>query len=76
MTTAEFQRAFCRKRALPIVLDTDQFKRTLKDGVAKSVWIYYDGTKVYPAKTLGQLLSLRLTVEQELLTDLAGTAST
>lgn len=58
MTTAELQRAFCRKRALPIVLDPDQFKRTLKDGVAKGVWIYQDGTKVYQAKTEPPIIML------------------
>jgi len=41
MTTEELRRAFAQRLALKMLLDVNQLKRTIKDGAAKGIWIYY-----------------------------------
>lgn len=40
VTTAELQRAFAQKIGLPILLDVNQLKRTIRVGCEKGVWYY------------------------------------
>lgn len=42
MSAEDLRRAFARKIALPILLDTGQLKRTIKVGVQTGSWVYYD----------------------------------
>lgn len=42
MTTEGLRRAFARKVSLPIILDINQLKRTIENGVKQQVWVYYD----------------------------------
>ncbi len=42
MTTEELRKAFARRLGLPILLDLNQLKRTILNGVKSSVWVYYD----------------------------------
>lgn len=55
MTTEEFRRIFCQKRSLPIVMDQEQIKKTIKDGVEKGLWVCYDGKELYDAKKVSAL---------------------
>lgn len=43
LSTAEYARRFAINRQLPIVLTTDQHKRTIKAGAEDGTWVYYDG---------------------------------
>ncbi|SHE31050.1 Protein of unknown function [Desulforamulus putei DSM 12395] len=47
MTTEEFRQAFCQKRVLPILFDPEQVKETIKEGVQKGLWVYYNGQKAF-----------------------------
>lgn len=42
MSTEDLRRAFARKISLPLMLDINQLKRTIKNGVDQRVWLYYD----------------------------------
>lgn len=42
MSTEELRRAFARKVSLPILLDVNQLKRSIENGVRQQVWVYYD----------------------------------
>lgn len=42
VTTEDLQRAFAQRIGLPILLDPNQLKRTIKDGVKQGQWVYYD----------------------------------
>ena len=42
MTTEELRRAFARRLGLPILLDLNQLKKTVLNGVRGNVWVYYD----------------------------------
>lgn len=42
MTTEELRRTFARKIGLPILLDVNQLKKTIENGVKTGVWLYYD----------------------------------
>jgi len=41
MTTEDLRRAFAQRLGLKMLLDINQLKRTIKDGVAKGTWVYY-----------------------------------
>jgi len=41
MTTEDLKRAFAQRLGLRMLLDINQLKRSIKDGVTKGVWIYY-----------------------------------
>jgi hypothetical protein len=41
MTTEELRRAFAQRLGLRMLLDINQLKKTIKDGVTKSIWVYY-----------------------------------
>jgi len=41
MTTEELRRAFAQRLGLKMLLDINQLKKTIKDGVTKGTWIYY-----------------------------------
>ncbi len=42
MSTEELRQAFARRLGLPILLDLNQLKRTILNGVKSDVWVYYD----------------------------------
>lgn len=42
MTTEELRQAFARRLALPILLDLNQLKKTVANGIKAQVWVYYD----------------------------------
>lgn len=42
MSTEDLRRAFARRLGLPILLDLNQLKRTIRDGATQGVWIYYN----------------------------------
>ena len=41
LTTEELRRAFAQRLGLKMLLDINQLKKTIKDGVAKGIWVYY-----------------------------------
>ena len=41
MTTEDLRRAFAQRLGLKMLLDINQLKRTIKDGVTKGIWVYY-----------------------------------
>jgi hypothetical protein len=41
MSTEDLRRAFAQRLALKMLLNVEQLKRTIRDGVSKGVWIYY-----------------------------------
>jgi len=41
MTTEDLRRAFCQRLGLKMLLDINQLKKTIKEGVQRGVWIYY-----------------------------------
>jgi predicted AAA+ superfamily ATPase len=41
MTTEELRRAFAQRLGLRMLLDINQLKKTIKDGVTKGIWVYY-----------------------------------
>jgi len=42
MTTEDLRQAFARRLGLPILLDLNQLKKTILNGVKSGVWVYYD----------------------------------
>jgi hypothetical protein len=42
LTTEDMRHAFARRLGLPILLDINQLKKTLSNGIQNDVWIYYD----------------------------------
>lgn len=44
MTTEELRKAFARRLGLPILLDLNQLKKTILNGVRNELWVYYDAT--------------------------------
>lgn len=42
MPTDDLRRAFARRMALPILLDLNQLKKTIRNGISQGVWVYYD----------------------------------
>ena len=42
MTTEELRQAFAQRLGLPILLDLNQLKKTIRNGIQSGVWIYYD----------------------------------
>lgn len=42
MSTDDLRQAFARRLALPILLDLNQLKKTVLNGVKGQVWLYYD----------------------------------
>ena len=45
ITTEELRKAFARRLGLPILLDLNQLKRTVLNGVNNRQWIYYDAAE-------------------------------
>jgi hypothetical protein len=41
MTTDELRRAFAQRLGLKMLLDVNQLKRTIKEGINKGIWLYY-----------------------------------
>jgi hypothetical protein len=41
MTTQDLRRAFAQRLALKMLLNIEQLKRTIREGVSKGVWVYY-----------------------------------
>jgi len=41
ITTEDLRRAFCQRLGLKMLLDINQLKKTIKEGVQKGVWVYY-----------------------------------
>jgi hypothetical protein len=42
MTTEDLRKAFARRLGLPILLDLNQLKKTVLNGIQGQVWVYYD----------------------------------
>lgn len=42
MSTEDLRRAFARRTGLRILLDLNQLKKAIRDGVQQGVWVYYD----------------------------------
>lgn len=42
MTTEDLRKAFARRLSLPLLLDINQLKKTILNGVKNGLWIYYD----------------------------------
>ena len=42
VTAEDLRKAFTQRIGLPILLDPNQLKRTIKDGITQGQWIYYD----------------------------------
>ncbi len=42
ITTEDLRRAFARKMSLRMMLDINQLKRTIRNGIEQGVWVYYD----------------------------------
>ena len=42
VSTEDLRRAFAQRLALRMLLNVDQLKRTIREGVGKGVWVYYD----------------------------------
>jgi hypothetical protein len=42
MTTEDLRKAFARRLGLPMLLDLNQLKKTVLNGVKSGVWVYYD----------------------------------
>ncbi len=45
MTTDELRQAFAERIELKWLLNTDQLKKSIKNGIEKSVWIYFDSAE-------------------------------
>lgn len=41
ITTEDLRKAFAQRLSLKVLLDVNQLKRTVKDGTAKGIWVYY-----------------------------------
>jgi hypothetical protein len=41
LTTEELRRAFAQRLGLKMLLDINQLKKTVKDGVTKGIWVYF-----------------------------------
>ena len=41
ITTEDLRRAFCQRLGLKMLLDINQLKKTIKEGVQKGIWVYY-----------------------------------
>ncbi|MBX6341443.1 MAG: DUF499 domain-containing protein, partial [Thermomicrobiaceae bacterium] len=42
MATEDVRRAFAKRRSLPMLLDLNQLKRAIRDGVSGGLWVYFD----------------------------------
>jgi len=42
LSTEDLRRAFAQRLGLPLLLDPNQLKRTIKEGIKHGVWVYYD----------------------------------
>lgn len=47
MTTEDLRRAFARKISLPLLLDVNQLRRSIENGVKTRVWVYYATAEDY-----------------------------
>lgn len=45
ISTEDLRRAFARRMGLRILLDLNQLKKTIRNGVSQGVWIYYDSAE-------------------------------
>jgi hypothetical protein len=46
ISTEDLRRAFARRLGLRFLLDLNQLKKTIRNGVSQGVWIYYDSATV------------------------------
>ena len=42
VSTEDLRRAFARRMALRMLLDVNQLKKTIRNGISQGVWVYYD----------------------------------
>ena len=42
ISTEDLRHAFARRMALPMLLDLNQLKKTIRNGVSQGTWVYYD----------------------------------
>jgi hypothetical protein len=45
ISTEDLRRAFARRMGLRILLDLNQLKKTIRNGIAQGVWIYYNSAE-------------------------------
>jgi hypothetical protein len=45
ITTEDLRRAFCQRLGMRMLLDINQLKKTIKEGVQKAVWVYYPASE-------------------------------
>lgn len=45
ITTDDLRREFCKRLGLRILLDINQLKKTIRDGVQKGIWIYFPASE-------------------------------
>lgn len=53
LSTEDLARAFARKMSLRMILDPNQIKKTIRNGIEQGVWVYYDAREQvgYDAKS-------------------------
>ena len=47
MSTEDLRKAFARKISLRMILDINQLKKTIQNGVKTGVWLYYDSAEAF-----------------------------
>lgn len=45
VTTEDLRREFCKRLGLKILLDINQLKKTIREGVQKGIWVYYPASE-------------------------------
>lgn len=45
ISTEDLRRAFARRMGLRILLDLNQLKKTIRNGISQNVWVYYDSAE-------------------------------
>jgi len=45
ISTEDLRRAFARRLGLRILLDLNQLKKTIRNGISQNVWVYYDSAE-------------------------------
>jgi len=60
LSTEELRRAFARRLGLRILLDLNQLKKTIRNGITQNTWIYYDSGQQlgYDAETPPPLVQI------------------
>lgn len=69
MTTEELSKSFRRNPRLPMLLDNHRLRATVKAGIEKEAWVYFDGARIYNRMTGAPAeADIRMDAEHSLLT--------